>query len=170
MPPATSTVLLMITSVTSTSILALVSFLWRRERAQFAERSAKLLTDAANERKARIRHEIAARESKRLNEEYVTLGTIRTMFAGRYGTPRQGSLAKSTLGVIEIDPRIMDGACLEGLEEYSFAWLLFIFHENTNEHKIGGKKTYKAKIKPPGMLGERTGVLSTRSPHRPSRL
>ena len=168
--PLPTTTLLWITSVTSTSLLALMSILWRRERIQFAQRASYLISEAAAERKARIRHEIAARESKKLSEEYPTLGLIRTMFARRYGTPRQGSLAKSTLGVIELDSRILDGCALEGLEQFSFAWLLFIFHENTNEHKIRDKKTYKAKIKPPGMLGEKTGVLATRTPHRPSRL
>jgi len=167
---STATLLLVTSAVTSTSLLAIVSVLWRRDRAQLAKRIAYLANEAAAERKGRIRHEIAARESKRLSEEYPTLGYIRTMFAGRYGTPRQGSLAKSTLGVIELDTRVLDGCALEGLEQFSFAWLLFVFHENTNEHKIGEKKTYKAKIKPPGMLGEKTGVLATRTPHRPSRL
>jgi tRNA-Thr(GGU) m(6)t(6)A37 methyltransferase TsaA len=172
--PASTTTFLWITSITSTSLLAIVSLLWRRERSQFASRAAVLISEAAAERKARIRHEIQARESKRVTheEENPPIGYIRTMFAGRYGTPRQGSLAKSTLGVIEIDSSVLDGCALEGLEQFSFVWLLFIFHENTNEHKVGtrAKQTFKAKIKPPGMLGEKTGVLSTRSPHRPSKL
>ena len=106
------------------------------------------------------------------------IGSVRTMFSKRFGTPRQGSLAESTLGIVQLDKQVLGDGALEGLETYSHAWLLFYFHENSDEHKLNvlnsttanAKKTFKGKIRPPGMLGAKTGVLSTRSPHRPSRL
>jgi tRNA (Thr-GGU) A37 N-methylase len=69
------------------------------------------------------------------------------MFPRRYGTPRQGALAKGTLGVIDIDSKVIDGAsALDGLDKFSFAWLVFIFHENTNEHKYSnGKDNFKVR-------------------------
>ena len=160
----------MLSSLASTSALAAATIWWRRERFHLLERLQKLNYEAAQERRARIRHEISAREIKNITSGYVCLGNIRTMFPRRYGTPRQGALARSTIGVINIDPKILDGSALEGLDKYSFVWLLFIFHENTNEHKTSTGKTYKSKIKAPGLLGEKTGILSTRSPHRPSRI
>lgn len=167
-----NTVLLSAAAAASTCLLAAVSLFWHRERTILQTRIAKLTLEAAGERKARIRHEIAAREVKRVSEGYPTLGCIRTMFPRRYGTPRQGALAKSTIGVIDIDPKVVDGAsALDGLDKFSFAWLVFIFHENTNEHKNAkGKDNFKAKVKAPGLLGLKTGILATRTPHRPSRI
>ena len=62
--------------------------------------------------------------------------------------------------------------CLEGLEQYSHVWVLYIFHCNTDlqrlwspEHASDG---LKAKVQVPRLNGQRMGVLATRSPHRPS--
>jgi tRNA (Thr-GGU) A37 N-methylase len=104
----------------------------------------------------------------------------------------------------------------QGLAEYSHVFVLFLFHENSNMHKMakpgraeglpaqtraqraagrraggsaaaggqeeGGEEEaeegtltrllrerhFSALIEPPAMKGQRTGVLSTRSPHRPN--
>ena len=48
------------------------------------------------------------------------------------------------------------------LSQFSHVWVLFIFHENTND-----SDSHHAKIMPP-RLGQRVGCLSTRSPHRPN--
>jgi tRNA (Thr-GGU) A37 N-methylase len=39
--------------------------------------------------------------------------------------------------------------------------ILFVFHKN-------GHLSYKAKVQPPRLNGAKTGVFSTRSPHRPN--
>ncbi|RXN30158.1 nef-associated 1 [Labeo rohita] len=41
--------------------------------------------------------------------------------------------------------------------------IIFLFHKN-------GQMSYKAKVKPPRLNGQRVGVYSTRSPHRPNAL
>lgn len=41
--------------------------------------------------------------------------------------------------------------------------VIFVFHKN-------GHLNYKAKVKPPRLDGEKVGVYSTRSPHRPNAL
>lgn len=41
--------------------------------------------------------------------------------------------------------------------------IVFLFHKN-------GHLSYKAKVKPPRLNGQRVGVYSTRSPHRPNAL
>lgn len=48
-----------------------------------------------------------------------------------------------------------------GLEQFSHVWILFVFHKN-------GHLSCKAKVQPPRLNGAKTGVFSTRSPHRPN--
>lgn len=72
--------------------------------------------------------------------------------------PRPCTSLFLTLGVSPNGPL----GALEGLDQYSHVWLIFVFHENTN-----GAATVKAKVTPP-KLGSRVGVFSTRSPHRPN--
>jgi len=50
---------------------------------------------------------------------------------------------------------------LVGLDAFSHVWVIFNFHLNKN-------KGIKAKVKPPRLNGLKTGVFSTRSPHRPN--
>lgn len=44
---------------------------------------------------------------------------------------------------------------------FVFNRILFVFHKN-------GHLNYKAKVQPPRLNGAKTGVFSTRSPHRPN--
>lgn len=63
--------------------------------------------------------------------------------------------------VIELNSDIFTNPehSLEGLEGFSHLWIIYHFHKN-NSHP-------KAKVAPPRLGGERVGVFSTRSPHRP---
>ncbi|XP_068090427.1 tRNA (adenine(37)-N6)-methyltransferase isoform X2 [Hyperolius riggenbachi] len=47
------------------------------------------------------------------------------------------------------------------LQFFSHVWILFVFHKN-------GRLSCKAKVQPPRLNGAKTGVFSTRSPHRPN--
>lgn len=96
----------------------------------------------------------------------VVLGTFRSCFNRRNGTPRQPHLVPLARGSVILRPHIPNVA-LEGLHEFSHVWLLFVFHENTDDRK-GNTRTPRAKIRVPRLNGERRGVLATRSPHRPS--
>ena len=54
---------------------------------------------------------------------------------------------------------------LDGLDEFSHVFILFVFHENTNV----GKDSFSTNLKiVPPRKGKKVGVLSTRSPHRPN--
>jgi tRNA (Thr-GGU) A37 N-methylase len=68
-------------------------------------------------------------------------------------------------------PDIPEG-CLEGLEQYSHVWVLYIFHCNTDLQRLWSpdhaSDGLKAKVQVPRLNGQRMGVLATRSPHRPS--
>ncbi len=89
------------------------------------------------------------------------IGFIETPFKEKFGTPRQPSLVPSSWGVLKLRPGLNLFGSLEGLEGFSHAWLIFIFHENSN-------KAVRAKVHPPRMEGEKIGLFATRTPHRPN--
>jgi len=66
------------------------------------------------------------------------IGKMRTPFPERKGTPRQGSLAPHIHARLEMKPGIK--IALDGLEEFSHVFVLFVFHENTNLQKSTGSK------------------------------
>jgi tRNA (Thr-GGU) A37 N-methylase len=66
-------------------------------------------------------------------------------------------------------PDIPEGA-LEGLEAFSHAWVVYVFHANTDLGRLGGAGAgggHKGRVRVPRLGGARLGVLATRSPHRP---
>jgi tRNA (adenine37-N6)-methyltransferase len=94
------------------------------------------------------------------------IGVVRSVYRLCVGTPRQGMLAPHARGRIELynmdDDRtgVAAAASVDGLQQYSHIWIVFIFHLNT----IGKRK--HSKIAPPALGGNKVGVLATRSPHR----
>ena len=55
----------------------------------------------------------------------------------------------------------INNSCFEGLEDYGYIWLIFIFHIG-----LGDYNNKKTKVSPPKLEGEKKGVFATRSPHR----
>lgn len=90
------------------------------------------------------------------------IGIIRTDFPAKRAVPRQPTVGSRLLGCIEINPTIFNNPAhaLEGLENFSHIWIIYHFHKNDS--------CTKSKVAPPRLNGERVGVFSTRSPHRPS--
>lgn len=89
------------------------------------------------------------------------IGIIRTGFSEKRAVPRQSTIGSRLKGKIEISADVFTNPehSLEGLEEFSHLWIVYHFHKNTSHPK--------AKVAPPRLKGERVGVFSTRSPHRP---
>ncbi|XP_052897193.1 tRNA (adenine(37)-N6)-methyltransferase [Anopheles moucheti] len=89
------------------------------------------------------------------------IGVIKTVFNEKRAVPRQASLAAGLLSRIDISSTTFNNPAhsLEGLENFSHLWIIYYFHRNPNHAK--------AKVAPPRLGGERVGVFSTRSPHRP---
>lgn len=85
----------------------------------------------------------------------------------RFGCPRQGSLAPLTRARLVLDTRIVNEAATVGMDDFSHAWLLWKFHTNTNSAR-DKLKTHPGKVRAPQNKGKPTGVLGTRSPHRPN--
>uniref|UniRef100_A0A8C7Y409 tRNA methyltransferase O n=1 Tax=Oryzias sinensis TaxID=183150 RepID=A0A8C7Y409_9TELE len=81
------------------------------------------------------------------------------------GTPRQPTVCGPSRAELRIQQNIFNNPqhALLGLQHFSYVWIIFLFHKN-------GQLSCKAKVKPPRLNGQRVGVYSTRSPHRPNAL
>ncbi|KAJ8336191.1 hypothetical protein SKAU_G00395340 [Synaphobranchus kaupii] len=99
------------------------------------------------------------------NIQTVPIGYISSCFPGKNGTPRQPSVCGQSRASLRIEAAVFNNPhhSLTGLEQYSHVWIIFLFHKN-------GNMSSKAKVKPPRLNGQRVGVYSTRSPHRPNAL
>ncbi|KAM5258514.1 tRNA (adenine(37)-N6)-methyltransferase isoform 5-T5 [Hipposideros larvatus] len=91
------------------------------------------------------------------------IGYLESCFSAKNGTPRQPSICSHSRACLRIRKSIFNNPehSLMGLEEFSHVWILFVFHKN-------GHLSCKAKVQPPRLNGAKTGVFSTRSPHRPN--
>lgn len=89
------------------------------------------------------------------------IGTFKSCYRERFGTPRQPGLARDSWAVLHLRPELNLASGLEGLSGFSHLWVIFVFHQNTN-------KRVPTKICPPRLEGEKIGVFATRSPHRPN--
>ena len=126
----------------------------------------KKLTAAARE-KARLQSILRVRETPRVKGMFEPIAYARSSFSRRNGTPRQGgALVPSARCEVKMEARLPRDL-LEGLDEYSHAWVIYVFHANTNltGTKSGGAS--KGKVSVPRLDGKRMGVLATRTPHRP---
>ena len=95
--------------------------------------------------------------------ELEPIAWVRSPFKQKFGTPRQSGLIQEARGCIEFDAKKLPFGSLENLKDFSHLWLIFIFHQNSPFQARG-------KVKPPRLLGEKRGLLATRSPHRPNPL
>ena len=125
----------------------------------------------------------AARSSSLQERGYPTfpIGTVESPLRSKRGAPRQGALAPSVRARVRLSPAL-DPAALEGLAHYSHVWLLYLFHDDEARDAapapraaapeappwVAAGRCGAATICAPGLHGGRTGVLSTRSPHRPN--
>lgn len=92
-----------------------------------------------------------------------TIAVISTPFRQKFAIPRQPNLANAE-GVITPTDEYSDFEMVRGLEGFSHLWLLFLFHENMS-------RGWKPLVKAPRLGGNaKTGVLATRSTHRPNNI
>ena len=169
--------------VAAASAIVTASLCLRRHASQLA----KLEETRASERRGRIRAEMKLRSkhhdgaSAALPHDLLLrcIGTVVSPYTKRMGTPRQGALVPSGRGYIQLRVPV---DCVEGLERFSHAWVLFTFHANTDA-PLGGIRSdgatdesrtmlqlTKTKIRPPRGGGVKVGMLATRSPHRPNNI
>lgn len=148
---------------------------------ELEEHIEKLNRRVTTESRGRTSAEIQLRkrflaETSNVGSSIKIIGYVRTVFPQKFGTPRQGLLANCTRGSLELDATIINGShAFRGLEGFSHAWLVTIFHENTNMHKIAKdptrpqyKTVFPALVRPPQAGGTKVGLFATRTPHRPN--
>jgi tRNA (adenine37-N6)-methyltransferase len=88
------------------------------------------------------------------------IGFLESVYREKFGTPRQSGFVKNARARLSLVNEI-NSSCLEGLEDYGYVWLIFIFHMGLNDYN-----NKKSKIAPPKLEGKKKGVFATRSPHR----
>ncbi|MGE8498482.1 MAG: tRNA (N6-threonylcarbamoyladenosine(37)-N6)-methyltransferase TrmO [Pseudomonas sp.] len=90
------------------------------------------------------------------------VGFVRSCFKEKFAIPRQPQLAPAARGVLELVPPFDQGDAVQGLEQVSHVWLLFLFHQALEDKP-------RLKVRPPRLGGNRSvGVFSTRATHRPN--
>lgn len=76
------------------------------------------------------------------------IGVLRSCFSRRNGTPRQPLLVPAARARLALRPGLSPD-CLDGLQQYTHAWVLYVFHENTNLQQLWAR---------PGDNGAQGGV------------
>ncbi|WNW11307.1 tRNA (N6-threonylcarbamoyladenosine(37)-N6)-methyltransferase TrmO [Pseudomonas sp. DTU_2021_1001937_2_SI_NGA_ILE_001] len=90
------------------------------------------------------------------------VGFVRSCFKEKFAIPRQPQLAPAARGVLELIPPFDQGEAVQGLEQVSHVWLLFLFHQALED-------TPRLKVRPPRLGGNQSmGVFATRATHRPN--
>jgi tRNA-Thr(GGU) m(6)t(6)A37 methyltransferase TsaA len=81
---------------------------------------------------------------------------LQSCFPEKFSVPRQGNILELTRARIVLN---IDASTLDGLENFDYIWIIYVFHLNQNF-----KKT---KIAPPKYDGgQKLGIFATRTPHR----
>jgi tRNA-Thr(GGU) m(6)t(6)A37 methyltransferase TsaA len=90
------------------------------------------------------------------------IGFMRSCFKEKFAIPRQPQLAPAARGVLELVAPFDQGEAVQGLEQVSHVWLLFLFHQALED-------TPRLKVRPPRLGGNQSmGVFATRATHRPN--
>ncbi|MCQ4313506.1 tRNA (N6-threonylcarbamoyladenosine(37)-N6)-methyltransferase TrmO [Pseudomonas stutzeri] len=90
------------------------------------------------------------------------IGFVHSCFKEKFAIPRQPQLAPAARGVLELVSPFDQPHALEGLEQVSHVWLLFLFHQALEAEP-------RLRVRPPRLGGNRmVGVFATRATHRPN--
>ncbi|WP_221799124.1 tRNA (N6-threonylcarbamoyladenosine(37)-N6)-methyltransferase TrmO [Oceanobacter mangrovi] len=96
-----------------------------------------------------------------------TIAIAHTPFQEKFAVPRQPRLAPAATGYIELLPPYDSAEALQGLEQVSHLWLVFMFHQALPDPD----QPPRLRVRPPRLGGNtRLGVFATRSSHRPNGL
>ncbi|GFM85920.1 tRNA (N6-threonylcarbamoyladenosine(37)-N6)-methyltransferase TrmO [Pseudomonas cichorii] len=90
------------------------------------------------------------------------VGFVRSCFKEKFAIPRQPQLAPAARGCLELVAPFDQGDAVQGLEQVSHVWLLFLFHQALEDKP-------RLKVRPPRLGGNQSmGVFATRATHRPN--
>ena len=92
------------------------------------------------------------------------IGFVRSGYREKFAVPRQPGLVSSMTATVEMLPAYSHPDAWRRLQEFSHAWLIFVFHQSLG-------KGWHDTVRPPRLGGNaRVGVFATRSPFRPNPL
>lgn len=90
------------------------------------------------------------------------IGIVHSCFKEKFAIPRQPHLAPAARGMIELCPPFDSPYAIEGLEQVSHIWVLFLFHQALED-------TPRLRVRPPRLGGNQSlGVFASRATHRPN--
>lgn len=90
------------------------------------------------------------------------IGFVRSCFKEKFAIPRQPQLAPAARGVLELAAPFDRAEAVQGLEQVSHVWLLFLFHQALEDKP-------RLKVRPPRLGGNASlGVFASRATHRPN--
>jgi len=93
------------------------------------------------------------------------IGYMKSPYKEKFGIPRQPNLVQVESYIEMIEP-YNDLLAFEGIEEFSYLWLLWQFHDNKNQQE---SQKFRPQVRPPRLGGNtKIGVFATRSMYRPS--
>jgi tRNA-Thr(GGU) m(6)t(6)A37 methyltransferase TsaA len=92
------------------------------------------------------------------NSGFTPIGYLSSCFSEKFATPRQSFYSKYARGQLILSNYINTDA-LDGLEDFSHIWIIFLFHKSAHSK-------FKSKVKPPRLNGAKKGIFATRAPHR----
>ena len=132
-----------------------------------AEQARKLLQIELSQKSASSLAMAASGDESWSSFPIKPIGFISSCFTTRNGTPRQPQLVHAARCSLNLAGDV-HASSLEGLEQYSHCWVIYLFHQNTDTHKVlTDRSRAHSKIAVPRLNGKKMGVLATRSPHRP---
>ena len=104
----------------------------------------------------------AAEAADTMSYNVTPVGFVRSCFKEKFAIPRQPQLAPAARGVLELVAPFDQGDAVQGLEQVSHVWLLFLFH-------LALEDKPRLKVRPPRLGGNQSmGVFATRATHRPN--
>jgi tRNA-Thr(GGU) m(6)t(6)A37 methyltransferase TsaA len=120
----------------------------------FSEKGRELLIPVISSVK---KEKIEDSEDNNTTFNFTSIGHVESCFPEKFSVPRQGNLLKLTKAKIILQNNI-DISCLDGLDNFEYLWIVYVFHLNKN--------FTKTKISPPKYEGNKLGIFATRTPHR----
>ena len=97
--------------------------------------------------------------------EVTPIARALTPYKQKFGIPRQPQLADKVIGQIELIEPYADPLAIDGLQQVSHIWVLFLFHQ------IDETRCRQLRVRPPRLGGnKKLGVFASRSTHRPNRI
>lgn len=99
-----------------------------------------------------------------MKAELDAIGVIHSPFKEKFAIPRQPGIIDQARGQVELFAPYNDINCFRGIEQFSHLWLIFQFHQHTQQG-------WRPLVRPPRLGGnKKLGVFATRSSFRPNAL